>query len=271
MPLEVTVRSMQRTRDRALHRQLADLIRDHITSGALAPDEALPSENDIAAMADLSRTTVRNALDILAGEGLIVRRTGSATRIAVPPRVRHLATSRYADELALLHSLDRGEMHPLTSAFTAEHDTAWEDYHVEATYREEHAGEDAVSLGIEPDAYVLRRLLVKLVGRTPVQLQTSVIPFALVAGTPVAEPINQPWPGGTLAELYSVGQIVTHVVEEARARVPSEAERQALELPAEGAGVLEIRRIFSTRQRPVEASTVITPAAGTVLRYETAL
>jgi len=276
VPLNLAAGAVSRFDDRALHRQLADLIRAAIAAGELRPGEPLPSEGDIAASVGLSRTAVRDALVILAGEGLVVKRSGAVARVATPPPVRHMATSRYADELTRLRQLDDLDMpHPLTSAFVADHGVEWDAYRVAADYAEDAATDvDAERLELGAGAPVLRRQLVKFVAGAPVQLQESVIPLELVAGTPVADPGRQPWPGGTIAELYSVGLVVTRVVEEARARTPSTAERRSLELEAAGP-VWDIVRVFFAAagelERPVEVSTVVCPAARTVLRYETEL
>jgi len=274
VPLELNEKMIDRYGDRALHRQLADRIRDAIRRGELRPGEALPSEADFTGSTGLSRTSVREALDVLTAEGLVVKRSGSASRVATPPPVRHVSTARYADELAILRGLGN-DTHPLTSAFTADHGVAWDEHGIDAVYAEDAATEaDAARLDVEPGSPVLRRQLVKLVAGAPVQLQESVIPLALVEDTPVADPARQPWPGGTLAELHSVGLVVTRVVEEAHARTPTTAERRSLEMAAAGP-VLDVVRIFYANvdgtERPVEASTVVAPAARMVLRYETAL
>ena len=76
------------------------------------------------------------------------------------------------------------------------------------------------------------------------------------------------------SDLESVGLVVTRVVEEARARTPTTAERSKLEMAAAGP-VWDIVRVFyaddDDTERPVEASTVIAPAARLVLRFETSL
>ncbi|GAA0801024.1 GntR family transcriptional regulator [Spirilliplanes yamanashiensis] len=59
------------TADRAVFRQLADLLRDQIASGELAPGDPLPSELRLAQEYGLSRTSVRQAIAILRAEGLI--------------------------------------------------------------------------------------------------------------------------------------------------------------------------------------------------------
>src|SRR4051794_5197020 len=78
------------TADRAVFRQLADLLRDQIRSGVLAPGDPLPSEPRLAQEFGLRRNTVRQGIAILRTEGLInverprgtfVRPTGGAERV----------------------------------------------------------------------------------------------------------------------------------------------------------------------------------------------
>lgn len=59
------------TADRAVFRQLADLLRDQISSGTLGPGDPLPSELRLAQEYGLSRTSVRQAIAILRIEGLV--------------------------------------------------------------------------------------------------------------------------------------------------------------------------------------------------------
>jgi GntR family transcriptional regulator len=65
--------------DRALHKQLADLLRDEIDSGALPPGELLPSELYLRQTHGLSQTVVRRALELLQNEGLVTKRRGRRT------------------------------------------------------------------------------------------------------------------------------------------------------------------------------------------------
>lgn len=55
---------------------LADLLREKILKGELPEGADLPTERDLGERAGLSRATVREALRILEGEGLIATRTG---------------------------------------------------------------------------------------------------------------------------------------------------------------------------------------------------
>jgi len=60
-----------------LYQQLQRALREAIETKVLGPDDALPSERQLAADLGVSRITVRKAIDGLAEEGLLVRRQGS--------------------------------------------------------------------------------------------------------------------------------------------------------------------------------------------------
>jgi DNA-binding FadR family transcriptional regulator len=53
-----------------------------IVSGDLEPNERLPTERELAIQYDISRASIRKALDILEGEGRIVRTVGRGTFVA---------------------------------------------------------------------------------------------------------------------------------------------------------------------------------------------
>lgn len=61
--------------------QISDQIRAAITSGQLAPGDALPSQEDMAASLGVARMTVNQALGILKTEGLLASQRGKATTV----------------------------------------------------------------------------------------------------------------------------------------------------------------------------------------------
>ena len=63
--------------------QLAAALRGAILDGTLRHDDPLPSSRTLAASVQVSRGTVVSAYDQLAGEGYLLARPGSATRILV--------------------------------------------------------------------------------------------------------------------------------------------------------------------------------------------
>lgn len=60
-----------------LYLQLQQALREAIEKRILSPDDALPSERQLAADLNVSRITVRKAIDGLADEGLLERRQGA--------------------------------------------------------------------------------------------------------------------------------------------------------------------------------------------------
>lgn len=68
-----------------LHRQMFLVLRDQIASAAFAPGDALPSEEALGKLYDVSRITVRRALQDLTELGYILRRQGRGTYVADRP------------------------------------------------------------------------------------------------------------------------------------------------------------------------------------------
>lgn len=62
---------VDRTRDRAIFRQIADGLRAAVAAGLYGPDDALPSESVLIAHFGVARMTVRQALQVLREEGLV--------------------------------------------------------------------------------------------------------------------------------------------------------------------------------------------------------
>jgi len=65
-----------------LYQQLQRALREAIDKRVLAPDDALPSERQLAADLGVSRITVRKAIDGLISEGLLVSRQGSGNFVS---------------------------------------------------------------------------------------------------------------------------------------------------------------------------------------------
>jgi len=64
-----------------LYRQLADLLLNGIRSGRVMPGSRLPSEHQMAAEHGVGRPTIRQAIDLLVRQGLLIRRRGSGTYV----------------------------------------------------------------------------------------------------------------------------------------------------------------------------------------------
>jgi GntR family transcriptional regulator len=68
-----------------LYLQLKRWIEDAVHRGAIWPGDALPSERDLAVRVDMSRVTVRKAVQHLVRDGVLVQRHGSGTYVASQP------------------------------------------------------------------------------------------------------------------------------------------------------------------------------------------
>jgi DNA-binding GntR family transcriptional regulator len=250
------------------YRQLAARLREAIDDGRLQAGEELPSDGELATATGMSRDSVLKAMALLLADALIVRTQGAATTVAPSPPQRPMDASRYLKALRILKA---GGPLPLTSSFTEDHNIPWADYKVETTVaREAATAEDARRLHIPVGTDILRRTFLKYGAGVPLQIQRSAMTWDLAGGTPVADPGQQPWPLGTIAELFSLGLEVTKVAEDTRTRMPRDEERRALNMQTPGP-VFDIVRVFWVGERAVEASRVIAPGSRTALHYEVEL
>lgn len=74
-----------------LYLKLKRSIEEAVRKGIIGPGDALPSERDIALRADVSRVTVRKAVQDLVKGGILVQRHGSGTFVA--PRLERVEQS----------------------------------------------------------------------------------------------------------------------------------------------------------------------------------
>jgi GntR family transcriptional regulator len=67
-----------------LYHQLYEIVRTSILSGHWRPGDMLPPESELIAKYEVSRTVVRQVLDMLVNEGLIYRQRGRGTFVSHP-------------------------------------------------------------------------------------------------------------------------------------------------------------------------------------------
>jgi GntR family transcriptional regulator len=77
---------IDRTADRPVYRQLADILRAEIASGARPRGAAMPSPRDLAECFQVGRDTVIDAINVLRAEGLVETFRGQSTRVRPVPR-----------------------------------------------------------------------------------------------------------------------------------------------------------------------------------------
>jgi GntR family transcriptional regulator len=251
--------------DRPAYRQVADRLRPSIESGEWPAGYKLPSESQLMEQFGVSRVTVRLAVGALRAEGLILTRQGRGSFVRDREANKRISSTRYQQDARYA----AGRVGEPATEFGALDEC--NRYRLERSFREERASEQVADLlGLQVGEPVLERRYVYYVDERPEQISTSYLPMELVRDTPVADPGNEPWPGGTMAQLASLGQPVSRVIESVRARMPSPDEGQALRVSA-GVPVLVVTRRMLTgagRDHPVEAAVdIVLPADRVVLDY----
>ena len=78
------MRDIDRSSKLPLYHQLYEILRQDILRGEWQPGDMIPPESELTERYGISRTTVRQVLDILVNEGLIYRQQGRGTFVAHP-------------------------------------------------------------------------------------------------------------------------------------------------------------------------------------------
>jgi GntR family transcriptional regulator len=78
------MRRLDRASKLPLYYQLYEILRGRMSAGEFQPGDMIPAEPDLITEYGVSRTTVRQVLDLLVNEGLIYRQQGRGTFVAHP-------------------------------------------------------------------------------------------------------------------------------------------------------------------------------------------
>jgi GntR family transcriptional regulator len=140
-----------------LHEQISSHLREQIAEGTLAPDEQLPSENELCKRFGVSRVTVRRALQTLEADGLIYRRQGLGSFVS--DRRVHQGLVRLTD---FAQDMERAGITPSSAVLLS------------CTERSTPAL--ATALGVEADAPLLRLDRLRLGDGEPVALDRTWLP-----------------------------------------------------------------------------------------------
>ncbi len=213
-----------------LHQQVFLVLRDRILSRRYQAGEMLPSEDELACMFNVSRTTIRNALASLSITGLIDKRQGVGTFVREAGTATPLRTSM-SDMVTHIHEIGRS-----TSAQVIEFGYEKPPKHVQQLF---HADDDDV---------FQRAIRVRWLKKRPILYVTSYLPEAIGRHFDEADLEHKPivdllkhagvhlksgeqWVSATLAE-------------------PMVASRLTVEV---GSPLLKIERIhFDGKKRPVQ-------------------
>ncbi|MGH3718898.1 MAG: GntR family transcriptional regulator [Pseudonocardiaceae bacterium] len=244
------------------YHRIVDDLRSAILAGRLAPGERLSSEWELAQRYQTSRPTVRRAVAVLKGEGLVITEQGRGTFVRSAPRVRLVVTGAN-------YRRHRGAGLSGFNAQVAEQGQRPAQRLVEVG-TVGAPSEVAMRLGVEADAPVVLRRRLFLVEDQPVALCDSYYPAEMVAGTAIAEP--RLIRGGVLAVIEDpagpVRRVAARSVDELRSRMPTRAEMDQLWL-APGVPVVRVlRTIYDTEGAALEVQDSVAAADRHEFRYE---
>lgn len=249
---------IDRADDKPPYRQIASMLRDAISSGQLGAGERLPSEAALIEHFGVARMTVRQAVQDLRAEGLVISEHGRGVFVRPAPPIRRLASDRFA----------RQHRASGKAAFTVEAEKSGYTPQVDniTVSREKPDSVVAERLRLTNDDEVVVRSRRYLADGKPVETATSYIPASFAQGTKIEQ--TDTGPGGIYARLEEAGHTLARFTEEVGARMPTPEERRALQLPA-GAPVLTVvRTAYDTNDAAVEVCDTVKVASAYLLEYD---
>ncbi|MEU8520158.1 GntR family transcriptional regulator [Streptomyces sp. NBC_01216] len=241
---------------RPKYQRIADELRTAIQSGAFAPGDRLPGENDLMTTYEVARMTARQALSVLRNEGLAEARKGAGVFVRAFRPLRRRGIPRLAQE-------HWGMGRSVWSADIEDRALLVDQIEVsEAT----PGARAAAALGLRPDERVCVRSRRFVLDGKPVLLSVSYLPARLTRGTPIASPDTGP--GGTYARLAELGHQPVHFREEIRCRMPTADESARLALGFGTPVILIGRTAFAADGVAVELNEMTLDSASYVLEYD---
>ena len=236
------------------YRRVVAALREAIQSGELSEGDKLPSVREIARQHGVTVGTATRALTELRAEGLVVARHGAGVFVRRFRSIRRSSPGRLARERwgsgAAIQDADTADRPRVVDVETGEAPAP--DWVAEP-------------LGLEVGRPVATRSRRFLVEDRPVQLATSYLPVDLARGTPIMH--TDTGPGGIYARLGELGHAPATFTEYLRARMPTPAEMERLDL-TDGAPVVEITRHARTDAgRCVEVARMVLDATAYLLDY----
>lgn len=239
--------------------RIAAVVRAQIADGTLQPGARLPTIPDFAAEHGVSETTARGALRELRAEGLIETRKRGGTVVRPRPPIHRMPADRY-----------RTRPGARETSYTRDQGIEWSSYRLDKRFERVRASPELAALfEREPGVELLARHFVFNDNGQPTQMSTSYVLWSDVAGTAVADPINEPWPGGTRAQLRTLGIEVARITESFTCAMPTQREATTLAI---GPGVPVVRftrRHITGDGRVVEvAHPIVRRGDSTVVDFE---
>jgi len=230
----------------AKYQQIADQLRNQISSGVLAPDDRLPSEPDLVRQFDASRNTVRLALALLTNQGLVVTRQGLGTFVQAPARPFTALLSQVKGQPAIHHA---SQALPVVGPEPSEPETV--RFVVETVPASQSV---AATLEIQPGDPVIVRRTSQHLGGVPWLMLNSYFPMDLAGGTLLAQAGKIPQ--GSMKMLAELGYEQAGFIDEIGSRMPDTRELTFFGLST-GVPVIVVNRASYSTERPIRLTRYI--------------
>lgn len=255
----MTPSDSSRSPNRPPSRRIAEELRAAIEAGQLAPGDKLPSERVLAQQYGAARNTAREAIRLLAEEGLVTARHGSGVFVREPQRLFRYGSDRYSRK---------------------HRETGLTPFRLEADKQGKAARIDVVNIAQErPPRDIAERLDIPVdedsalhrenhyfADDEPVQIVSTYLRWDEAQGTALTQP--RTGKDGIYGRLEELGHVMTRVRDEITARMPTPAEAAVLDL-LPGVPVLEVLHTSLDQEgKPFEVSRYVHRADRTGLLYE---
>jgi len=139
-----------------LYQQLQRLLRSAIERQVLAPDEALPPERDLATAYNVSRVTVRKAIDGLVDARLLTRKQGAGTFVAARVEKNFATISSFTEDMRSRGRVPHSEWLARTEGIVSP--------------------EEAMALGLSPGSPVFRFVRIRYADGVSMALEHATVP-----------------------------------------------------------------------------------------------
>ena len=226
MPLAERVEPLSRDDPTPLYLQLQKVLRDAIGNRVVLAGEAIPTERDLADEFDISRITVRKAIEGLVDEGLVTRRRGAGTFVAQPRVEKSFSRlTSFSEDM-----ISRGRRpHSVWISRTEAAVTP----------------EEALSLGLSPGSMVYRFQRIRYADDATMALEQATVPaYCLPSAAAVEDSLYK--------ALEAAGFLPIRALQRLRAIAFSAEQAEALGVPTGTPGLFIERRGFLADGRPAE-------------------
>lgn len=218
-----------------LYRVLAEALREAVVAGEYPPGGQLPTEAELAKRFGMSRGTVVKAIDTLVAEGIVIKRQGAGSFVALP--ALHRRSSRLMSFTETVQAQGHIASQKVLSYARADTDAAR-------------------AYGVHEPSMLLVRL--RLVDGVAATIHRSFIPERVLEQLS-AEKLGQLLKGE--ASLYAAfedaGIAIGRGSEHVSARLATTEEAETLGVPLPAALMVVIRQSYDPRGRLIEAAEAV--------------